>query len=149
MSVIVGHSKGPEAAAALERAAKEAELRSLPLHIVEHVVLDTPAGATQATQQGRYLESTEAELERVAARFRSTGLEVHTHVLTTHDGDASFADDVVALADELGATLIVVGIRKRSRVGKLVLGSRAQDVLLRADCAVLAVKSESDQEGPE
>jgi nucleotide-binding universal stress UspA family protein len=147
MSVIVGNAEGPEAAAALERAAKEAGLRGVTLHIVEHILLETPAGTTQATQQGRYVTSTEAGLEQVAQRFRDSGLQVETHVLSSQRGDSSFADDFIALAERVGATLIVIGIRKRSRVGKLVLGSRAQDVLLRADCAVLAVKADDDQEG--
>jgi nucleotide-binding universal stress UspA family protein len=50
------------------------------------------------------------------------------------------AEDVVTVAKEAGAELIVIGLRRRSPVGKLVLGSNAQDILLQADCAVLAVK---------
>ena len=49
-------------------------------------------------------------------------------------------DPAYGVANELGATMIVIGLRRRSRVGKLVLGSNAQDILLTADCAVLAVK---------
>jgi nucleotide-binding universal stress UspA family protein len=146
MSVIVGNAEGPEATAALERAAKEAGLRGITLHIVEHILLETPAAAAQATQQGRYVISTEAGLEQEAQRLRDSGLLVETHVLSSQRGDSSFADDFLELAQRVGATLIVIGIRKRSKVGKLVLGSRAQDILLRADCAVLAVKATSDQE---
>jgi nucleotide-binding universal stress UspA family protein len=55
-------------------------------------------------------------------------------------GEGQFVRDFRRLADEVGATLAVIGVRRRSPVGKAVLGSRAQDVLLHLDCAVLAVK---------
>jgi nucleotide-binding universal stress UspA family protein len=51
------------------------------------------------------------------------------------------AEDLVAVAEEHGADLLVIGLRRRSPVGKLILGSQAQRVLLDAPCAVLAVKA--------
>jgi multicomponent K+:H+ antiporter subunit A len=48
------------------------------------------------------------------------------------------------VAEDEGADLIVIGIRRRSAVGKLVLGSNAQDVLLNASCPVLAVKASKE-----
>ena len=50
------------------------------------------------------------------------------------------ADAVLEVADEVGATLVVVGVRHRSPVGKMLLGSVAQRVILDAHCPVLAVK---------
>lgn len=147
MSVIVGNAEGPEAAAALARAGEEAGLRGLPLHIFEHILLETPVAASEATQQGRFVASTEKGLDQVAERFRASGLQVETHLVSSQQGSSSFTNDVIEIAESVAATLIVIGIRKRSKVGKLVLGSRAQDILLRADCAVLAVKADEDREG--
>lgn len=48
--------------------------------------------------------------------------------------------DLVEVAEEAGAEFIVIGLRRRTPVGKLILGSNAQPVLLDADCPVLAVK---------
>jgi nucleotide-binding universal stress UspA family protein len=53
--------------------------------------------------------------------------------------DAS--EDLIAIASETSAELIVIGLRRRTPVGKLILGSNAQRVLLDAPCPVLAVKA--------
>jgi nucleotide-binding universal stress UspA family protein len=56
------------------------------------------------------------------------------------------AEDLIAVAEESGAEMIVIGLRRRSPVGKLILGSNAQTILLDAPCPVLAVKAEEDEE---
>lgn len=56
---------------------------------------------------------------------------------TVHDA----ADFVLQAEQEHDVSLIVVGLRRRSRVGKLIMGSIAQRILIEADCPVLAVKA--------
>lgn len=146
MSVVVGYADRPESLAAIERAAEEAKLRGLTLHLVEHVSVETPSGASQATQQGRFMSAASDALERLAEGYREQGIEVETHALVSTRGDSVFARDFLKQAEQVDASLIVIGIRRRSRVGKLVLGSRAQDLLLQADCPVLAVKASDDLE---
>ncbi len=51
------------------------------------------------------------------------------------------AEDLIAVAEEVDADLIVIGLRRRTPVGKLIMGSNAQQVLLDAGCPVLAVKA--------
>ena len=51
------------------------------------------------------------------------------------------AEDLISVAETNSADLIVIGLRRRSPVGKLILGSNAQRILLDAHCAVLAVKA--------
>ncbi|MFW3386310.1 universal stress protein [Kocuria sp. CPCC 205274] len=50
-------------------------------------------------------------------------------------------DQAIAVAQERRPELIVLGIRRRSRVGKLIMGSVAQKILLEVDCPVLVVKA--------
>ncbi|MFC6706130.1 universal stress protein [Flexivirga alba] len=49
-------------------------------------------------------------------------------------------DELLRIADEESADLLVIGLRRRSPVGKLILGANAQRILLDAACPVLAVK---------
>jgi nucleotide-binding universal stress UspA family protein len=51
------------------------------------------------------------------------------------------AEDLIGTAEDTDAAFIVIGLRRRSPVGKLLLGSNAQRVLLDASCPVLAVKA--------
>jgi nucleotide-binding universal stress UspA family protein len=49
---------------------------------------------------------------------------------------------VLGVAEEVGAELLVVGLHRRSPVGKALLGSNAQQILLNARCPVLAVRAD-------
>ena len=52
------------------------------------------------------------------------------------------SEDLIGIAEDADAELIVIGLRRRSPVGKLILGSNAQRILLDAKCPVLAVKAD-------
>ncbi len=54
---------------------------------------------------------------------------------------ASPSEDLLECARDEGVDLLVIGIRRRSPVGKLILGSNAQDIILKAECDVLCVKA--------
>ena len=49
-------------------------------------------------------------------------------------------EDLVQLADENKVDEIIIGVRRRSKVGKLLFGSTAQFVILNASCPVVSVK---------
>ena len=50
------------------------------------------------------------------------------------------AEEILRVADETDADVLVIGLRHRTPVGKMIMGSVAQQVLLDAPCPVLAVK---------
>jgi nucleotide-binding universal stress UspA family protein len=50
------------------------------------------------------------------------------------------ADEVLAVTEEVQPRLLVVGVRHRSPLGKLIMGSVAQRLILEAPCPVVAVK---------
>ncbi|WP_448629284.1 universal stress protein [Cellulomonas soli] len=127
MVIVVGYLATPEGQAALEAAIVEGQRRDL--RVV--VVVSMRADATDAEQM-----QVEAELDAVRAELISR--TVAYDVLVLDGGDV--ADDLIGTAEELEAELIVIGLRRRSPVGKLILGANAQRVLFDAPCPVLTVK---------
>lgn len=129
MKVLVGFVKSPEGEAALDAAIAEAELRDAELVVVHSLV----GGGRDEDKLPEYT----AALREVGERLDATGLRHQIRELVR--GNAP-GDDLLRFAQEEPVDLIVIGVRRRSPVGKLVLGSNAQDILLGADCPVLAVK---------
>ena len=130
-TIVVGYVPKPEGKAALRRAAEEARLRNARL-----VVVNSHRGGREFDRDDA-IES-EAQLEEVRSELRDAGVEHEVRQLVR---GMDPADDLVNVANEVNAEFIVIGLRRRSPVGKLILGSNAQRVLLDAPCPVLAVKS--------
>ncbi len=78
------------------------------------------------------------ELKNVEDRLTHLGIDFE---IKSYMRGNNPAEDMLEAAEDEGADLIVIGIRRRSPVGKLVMGSNAQTVLLNANCAVLAVEA--------
>lgn len=134
MAVVVGYVPTAEGRAALAQAAQECRLRNTRL-----VVINSQRG-------GRSFDSEDAvrseeELEEVRARLEAEGLEHEVRQLVL---GLEPAEDLIAVAEEVSADMIVIGLRRRSPVGKLILGSNAQRILLDAPCPVLAVKAQDE-----
>jgi nucleotide-binding universal stress UspA family protein len=82
----------------------------------------------------------ERDLDALAARLAAEGVPHAVRHLDIGGGSAS--DAVLGVAAEVGAELVVVGIHRRSPVGKALLGSNAQQILVNSTCPVLAVRAE-------
>ncbi|HEX6358325.1 universal stress protein [Actinophytocola sp.] len=128
MTVLVGYVPTSEGEAAFAAGLAEAVLRSEDL-----VVLNSPRGGAPV--------SSDVAAPDVVARLEATTKEAGVSLTVRQDAHAGdLAEEVVRVADELRASVIVIGIRRRSAVGKLLLGSSAQRILLDANRPVLAVK---------
>jgi nucleotide-binding universal stress UspA family protein len=138
--VVVGFVGKPEGRAALRRAAEEAKQRHVPLLVVNSVrATESGLGSLlpqRSKQPEKQLDDVEYELKDT---LKDAAVEVHLRQLPP---DADFAEELLATADEVHADLIVIGLRRRSPIGKLILGRNAQRVLLDAGCPVLAVKAD-------
>jgi nucleotide-binding universal stress UspA family protein len=130
-SIVVGYVPKAEGHAALRRAADEARLRNSRL-----VVINSHRGGRDFA--GEDAIESESQLEEVRKQLDDAGVQ---HEIRQLVRGLDPAEDLISIAEEVGAELIVIGLRRRSPVGKLILGSNAQRVLLDAACPVLAVKA--------
>jgi nucleotide-binding universal stress UspA family protein len=122
MTVVVSHMSNPEGRHALATATAEARSRGTRLVVV--------------TPEPKPGEQEDEALTELRGRLAQIGLE---HEVVEVAGD--LAEALVLTAARTDAELIVIGLRRRSPVGKLILGAGAQRILLEAPCPVLAVKS--------
>lgn len=130
-TIVVGFILTPEGQAAVDAAVTETARRGARL-----VVVHSARGGshTDSDTVVKYRE----EFARLEERLRTEGIEHDMHELIL---GREPAEDLVETSKRTGAELIVIGLRRRSPIGKLILGSNAQEILLFADCPVLAVKA--------
>jgi nucleotide-binding universal stress UspA family protein len=132
MSILVGYIPTPVGEAAAQAAIAEAKLRGEKLFVVNSV------------REGALVDKSVAsgeDLARIAADAAAAG--VQASILESRHSD-DLAEEVLALAEAHDVSLIVIGLRQRSQVGKFIMGSHAQRILLQADRPVLAVKAGQD-----
>lgn len=129
MTILVAYVPRPEGEAALEKGIEIAKRRQERLVVVN------------ATVGGKQVDPSMAEVrdvERIEALLAESGLDAEfKQFVRGHNAVA----EIEALVDSLHASVLIIGLRKRTAVGKLILGSVAQELLLSVPCPVLAVKS--------
>jgi nucleotide-binding universal stress UspA family protein len=130
VTVVVGYVPDATGYLAVTEAAREARWRETDLVIVNAV---DSVGYTRPTA------ADERDLDALAARLNTEGVPHRIRHLNIGSGTAS--DAVLGVAQEVGAVLLVVGIHRRSPVGKALLGSNAQRIILNATCPVLTVRA--------
>jgi nucleotide-binding universal stress UspA family protein len=130
MSVAVAHQGPPSSNLALKEAAFESLRRNTSLaviHVVDTLDLDT----TEAIRGG-----VSDEVAKILADA-TCDVEWTLHAAA---GQGDVAEKVLQLTGETGAELLVIGARRRSPVGKFLLGSITQTIILESDVPVLVVK---------
>jgi nucleotide-binding universal stress UspA family protein len=130
MKILVGYDGGNSAKEALKLARKHA----LAFGASVDVVTSMEKG-TEGEQQA--IEDAERGLEWAKTLFDEKKIACKTHLLIR--GMAP-GEDLVEFAKEAKTDEIIVGVKRRSKVGKLLMGSTAQFVILQAPCPVVSVK---------
>ena len=132
-TVVVGFVPKQEGEAALLAAIEEVRQHDGRLIVV--------TALRQDETDGEWIAKTQAELAAARERLDAAGIDYVVHE-SQIDAEIDAADDLTQVARDEEAALIVIGIRRRTATGKLILGSQAQRILLDAPCPVLVVKPE-------
>lgn len=128
MTILVAYVARPEGEAALEKGIEIATRRNERL-----MVVNAGAGGKDDSLIDGY------EGERIAERLSKLPVEAEFKQFVRGN---STIDEIESMVNEHEVSVLVIGLRKRSPVGKLLLGSMAQEILLNVSCPVLAVKAD-------
>ena len=133
MPVAVAHLPSTTGHVALREAAQQAVQRRTSLtviHVVDAVDLDVGAAHRAGLSD---------EIESALAEAGIPDLKWDLKLAASADRPDDTADTILSLAKEAGADLLVIGGRRRSPIGKAILGSVTQNIILSAPCPVLVV----------
>ena len=132
MSIVVGFTATAPGRAALSTAIEEAKLRRLPIVVINSSRGDAYADPSYAHQ---------ADWDWVQATLDEAGVDFSVRQ-EVRGRDAH--EEILQVIEETGAALCVIGLRRRSQVGKMLLGSNAHHILMDSPCPVLSVRASED-----
>ena len=130
MKILVGYKGSDVGKDLMDTAVKHAKAFDGHILIVTSMVSGDKAEAQK-------IVDAEKNLEQAKAYFSDFGVKSDTHLLIR---GFEPGEDIVNFAREMKVDEIIIGVRSRSKVGKLIFGSTAQIVILDSHCPVLTVK---------
>lgn len=130
MKILVGYDGTSAAKEALNLAKVHAKIFDATVDIVTSMEKGTE-------NEREDIEQAERGLEWAKSLFDESEISCKTHLLIR---GLTPGEDLIQFADESNVDEIIVGVKRRSKVGKLLMGSTAQYVILKASCPVVSVK---------
>jgi nucleotide-binding universal stress UspA family protein len=130
MKILVGYDGTNSAKDALNLAKSHAKAFGASVEVVMSMQKGTES-------ERKEIEQAERGLEYAKTLFEEDNIACNTHLLIR---GLSAGEDLVEFANENEVEEILVGVKRRSKVGKLLMGSTAQYVILQAQCPVVTVK---------
>ncbi len=130
MRILVGYDGSNAAKEALKLTKRFAAALGAKVDVVTSMAKATEGEQDIVLQAENWLEYAQSILEK-------NKIDCATHLLIR---GLSAGEDIVKFAGDNSVDLIVVGVKRRSKVGKIIMGSTAQYVIIKAPCPVLTVK---------
>ncbi|UCF90276.1 MAG: universal stress protein [Desulfobacterales bacterium] len=131
MNILVAYDGSDVAKDALQLAQKRAKIWQAEINVVRHLDQSREIGYEE-------IHKAEDQLHKeVRAFLKDENDSFRTHLLVS---SLTAGEEIVEFAARIHADEIVVGVRRRSRVGKLFFGSTAQYIVLNAPCPVVTIK---------
>ena len=129
MTILVAYAPRPEGQAALDKGIEIAKRRKERLLVVN---------ATSGGSEDEAAMASVQDVERIEKLLKEAGLDAE---FKQYGRGKNAVEEIEALVESLNPYVLIIGLRKRSPVGKLIMGSIAQEILLSVSCPVLAVKA--------
>lgn len=129
MTIVVAYVPRPEGQVALQTGIEMSKSRNERLVVVNA----SPGGSGEDASKADYLD-----VERVEQMLVENGIDAEFKQFIR---GKNAVEEIEALVDSVQASVLIIGLRKRSPLGKLIMGSVAQEILLSVSCPVLAVKA--------
>ncbi len=129
MKILVGYDRSNVAKEALELAKKHAKVFDAKVFILTSL-------AQSNELQIEDIQRAEHEMEYMTTSLKEDNISCETQAIVSL---LSPGEDLVQFAKENEIDEIIIGVRRRSKVGKLIFGSTAQFVILNAPCPVVSV----------
>jgi len=130
MKILVCYDGSTDSETLLEMAQKHAKAFDAKVYVLT-VLTGGDVDQLYDTKQ------TKKDLEKAQNYFQENSIACETKMVF---GGASAGECVVDFAQEKEIDEIVIGIRKKSKIGKFFFGSTAQYVILQANCTIVTVK---------
>ncbi|MBW1814792.1 MAG: universal stress protein [Deltaproteobacteria bacterium] len=130
MKILVGYNGSEAAKAALALARDHAKTHNG----VVYVITSMEGGSKETANE---VHKAESDLEFAKGFIEEEGIECDTYQLAR---GLSPGEDIVNFADENDIDHIFMGVEKKSKAQKILLGSTAQFVILKANCPVTTKK---------
>ncbi len=130
MKILVGYDGSNSAREALQLALKHAKAFGAEVEVVTSMMKGSES-------QREEIQNAEGGLSYAEELLKEHGIDCSTHLLIR---GLSPGEDIVRFAEEKKVDEIIMGVRRRSKVSKLLMGSTAQYVILKAPCPVVTVK---------
>ena len=128
--IVVGYDGSNTGKAALAVAKEQSKAFDAKVFVIE-----SQEGGSDT--DAKDIKEGEENLEFAESYLKEQNIPCETHLLVR---GVEPGEDIVQFAKDNDVDLIIVGVRRRSKVGKLMFGSTAQFVILEAPCPVLTVK---------
>lgn len=130
MKILVGYKGKKRAKSLLDQAIHRAKPYSGKVFVITSLF-----GRENTT--GKHIADVERNLAEAGKYLEEQGIQFQTHFLIQ---GKSPGEDIIDFTKKNKIDEIIIGVRNRSKVGKLLFGSTAQFVILQAECPVTTVK---------
>jgi len=130
MKIMIGYDGSNAAKDALELTVKHAKVFNARIYIIRSLV----GGSSEEAEK---IEKANRDIAYAESFCKEQGVPFESHLLVR---GLKPAEDLVRFAEENKIDEIVIGVKRRSKVGKMVFGSNAREVILHAPCPVVTIK---------